>query len=72
MKTLYLATYRLRCSPYMEDSYYEDGTRLVWGRTTDEAEYLLKQEVEVSHSYCLDKRIEDLTMTEAIGEPIDA
>lgn len=72
MKTLYLATYRLHCSPYMEDSYYEDGMRLVWARDDAQAEYILRQEVEVSHSYSLDKWVRDLTLTEALGEQLDA
>ena len=72
MKTLYLATYRLSVHHYMADSTHEDGMRLVWARDPEQAEYLLKREVEVHSSYCIDKYVEDLELTEAIGDQIDA
>lgn len=71
MNTLYLATYRLYCSPYMEDSYYEDGIKLIWARSESHAEYILKEAVEVSYSYALDKTVTDLELVEALGEQLD-
>jgi hypothetical protein len=69
MKKLFLAVVTLRLNEYMGNTRFETVTRLVWAVDTDEAELLLKRELEVDDPYGLGKSIDSSDITETLGSP---
>ncbi len=69
-KKLFLATFDLRVSYYMDDRTYpsESYTRIVWANDADEVESILEAQKEFqTDEYSVYRHIESLEVTEALG-----
>lgn len=64
---LYLAEITINVTPYMEASYEEKVTRLVWAIDDEEAEALVKSEYENGDPYGINRRVSWVELTEALG-----
>ena len=63
---LFLARYTLLVSRYMNGSEYEEGQRLVWADSYEQAKEKLLKAVEVNDPYAISKTVYTSDIEEAI------
>lgn len=70
MKVLWLAQIELVTREYMEKPKRSETMRLVWAHSADEAETLVKNDLEVDDPYGTSVEAAVFEITQALGDPM--
>lgn len=70
MKKLFIAKVVLRTSRYMQDAVEEEQViRLVWAQSEEQANSIVRADLEVGSPYDQRTSVESLDISEALGTP---
>jgi hypothetical protein len=69
MKTLWLANFDLSVTPYMGSTRFEEGQRIVWAETSDEAKQVVEAAYEDFSPGGTSRHVVDIELSPVLGVP---